>query len=209
METSQTIGALAKALSAAQGQFKPIKRESANPFYKSKYADLGAIIEATREALSKNGLAVSQLVSPGTVDGGNEHVNIETVLMHESGEWIKGTISLIPKADDPQSVGSALTYARRYSLSAILGVASEEDDDATAATQPEKPRQVSDPTAPATTPQMTAIQTLLTKAGIMKDFERHEKVTQILGLNEVMTTLKNLTRGQASLVIEALGKEVK
>jgi hypothetical protein len=145
------------------------------------------------------------------VDGGNEHVNVETVLMHESGEWIKGTISLIPKADDPQSVGSALTYARRYSLSAILGVASEEDDDANAATQPttDKPKQVSDTTSPATLPQTNAIFAILTKLGIMGDYQRHEKVSQILGMTDVMTTMKGLTKAQAHLVIDALGKEVK
>lgn len=135
MIQSGEIANLVKALAKAQGQFKPIKRESENPFFKSKYADLGTIIEATKDALSANGLAVTQGVSVSE-DG---RVNVETMLAHEGGGWLKGTLSLKPKADDPQSIGSACTYARRYALGAILGVASEDDDDGNAATQPAPP----------------------------------------------------------------------
>src|SRR5574343_580956 len=147
MEHSERIGELAKALAAAQGQFKPIKRESVNPFFKSRYADLAAIIDGTREALSKNALAFVQTVH---INGG---VGVETLLMHESGEWMKGSITLKPKADDPQSIGSASTYGRRYSLAAILGVAADDDDDgnsASAATPAEagKGRQAAETKAP-------------------------------------------------------------
>src|SRR4030043_268043 len=128
---SETVGQIAKALSLAQSQFKPIKRESVNPFYKSKYADLAAIIEATKDALTANGLTVTQLIQPSP-----DHVAIETMLIHGSGEWLKSMIELKPKADDPQAFGSACTYARRYALGAILGVASEDDDDANEATKP-------------------------------------------------------------------------
>lgn len=128
MQTSEQIGNLAKALSQAQAQFLPIKRESENPFFHSKYADLQAIIDATKGALAKNGIAMVQTVEPA------EKVTILTRLIHETGEWIESKIELKPKADDPQSIGSAITYARRYSLGAILGVASEDDDDGNAAT---------------------------------------------------------------------------
>jgi len=209
METSQAVGQLAEALATAQGQFKPIKRESVNPFYKSKYADLSAIIDGTRDALAKNGLAITQTVSV------NDHVTVETMLMHKSGEWIKGSIALKPKADDPQAAGSAITYGRRYSLGAILGVASEDDDDgnASAKSKPEaKPEerkpQTSQPDAPASTQQMNAIFAILTKIGVMDDFARHEKVSKILGLTDVMATMKGLTKAQASKVIEELGKQL-
>jgi hypothetical protein len=205
MDTSPTIGNLAKALSQAQGAFKPIKRESVNPFYKSKYADLGTIIEATKDALSKNGLAICQLPVPNTIKvDGEERVYLDTVLIHESGEWIKCAIALIPKADDPQAIGSAMTYARRYSLGAILGVASEDDDDGNAATKPEQAK-VDTPTLP----QVNAIAAYLTKLNIMEDHDRAKKVSDLLGLTEIVTSTKKLTREQAAVVCKALAAEVE
>lgn len=219
METSEKIGDLAKALATAQGQFKPIRRESVNPFYKSKYADLAAIIEGTREALAKNGLAFVQTVSV------NGDVTVETMLMHESGQWIRSAIALKPKGDDPQAAGSTITYGRRYSLGAIIGVASEDDDDGNsaskaAAAQPaDKPAptptapaqrqaQVSHPEDPVTQPQQKAIHALLTKLKITDDLERHEHVSRILGIEPTLTTMAAITKGEASTVIEQLGKEL-
>lgn len=225
METSTNIGNLAKALATAQGQFKPIKREAVNPFFKSRYADLAGIIDATRDALTKNGLMVSQLVSV------NDGVHVTTLLAHESGEWIRETLLMKPKADDPQSIGGAITYGRRYSLGAILGVASEDDDDGNAAgkdgqkkpePQAEQPKaettattgqtgrkpQVSNPDDPITGPQSRAINALLTKLNITDDMERHEHVSRIVGIEPIITSVAVLTKGEASTVIEALGKEL-
>lgn len=125
---SQSISELAKALVKFQGELKPVKREHENPFFKAKYADLAAIWDAIREPLSKNGLAVVQANHPN--DGG---VILETMLIHISGEWIKSIVKMHPNKNDPQSFGSCQTYARRYGLSAMLGIATEDDDDANAA----------------------------------------------------------------------------
>lgn len=207
METSPSLGNLAKALATAQGQFKPIKRESTNPFYHSKYADLAAIIDGTREALAKNGLAFTQAVSV------NDLVMVETLLMHESGEWVKGAISLKPKADDPQAAGSAITYGRRYSLGAILGVASEDDDDGNAGSKPEgkseqkqEPRKptISDPDAPMTQAQRSAIKALMMKAGIGAETDQLKRISEICHIEPPLTTLAALTKGEASDVIGAL-----
>lgn len=224
METSEKIGELAKALAIAQGGFKPVKRDATNPFYHSKYAPLSSIIDATRESLTKNGLAFLQTVSV------NDHVTVETMLMHESGEWVKGAISLKPKADDPQAAGSAITYGRRYSLGAILGVASEDDDDGNSASkdkpkaeaqpqaeqpkapapagQPARKPQVSDPEGVITQPQQRAIHALLTKLKIDDDMARMEHVSRILALDHTITSVATLTKGEASTVIEQLGKEM-
>jgi len=222
MEHSEKIGELAKALAMAQGGFKPVKRDATNPFYHSKYAPLSSIIDATREALTKNGLAFLQTVSV------NDHVTVETMLMHESGEWVKGAISLKPKADDPQAAGSAITYGRRYSLGAILGVASEDDDDgntaggkteqkkaeprqepkAEAPAQPARKPQVSNPDDTITQPQQRAIHALLTKLKIEDDMARMEHVSRILALDHTITSVATLTKGEASTVIEQLGKEM-
>jgi hypothetical protein len=126
MEQSEKIDLLSKALIAVQKELKPVTKEAVNPFFKSKYADLAGVIEHSTPVLSKNGLAVSQICEG--------EYGVTTILMHESGQWIKGTLNIKPAKDDPQGRGSALTYARRYSLSSIINLASEDDDDANSAT---------------------------------------------------------------------------
>ncbi len=139
MEKSDTIIELAKALSAFQGELSPAIKDSTNPFFKSTYADLNSVWEVIREPLCKNGLSVTQLTY---VDWKNQ-LYLETVLLHRSGEWVLSRYPIVSSKTDPQSVGSALTYARRYALSAMLG-GSAEDDDAegavvrTATSTPEK-----------------------------------------------------------------------
>jgi hypothetical protein len=125
---SESTAQLAAALAAAQGQMEAAKKDSANPFFKSKYADLSAVMDAIREPFAKNGLAYSQITAS---DGDN--VSVETLLLHSSGEWISGILVLPVSKHDAQGIGSAITYARRYALSAIAGV-SAEDDDGNAAT---------------------------------------------------------------------------
>ena len=122
---SPTIGKLIMALAKAQGQIKAAHRDSTNPFFKSTYADLASVWDTCREPLAKNGIAVVQ--RPNPTDGNT--VSLTTVLAHESGEWMKGTLVMRPVKNDPQGVGSCLTYARRYALSAMVGICSDEDDD--------------------------------------------------------------------------------
>ena len=131
MEKSQTITELAKALVAFQSEMKTVGFDANNPFFKSKYATLSALVETSKPVLAKNGLAVSQLTEG---EGG-----ITTILMHTSGEYLFSTLTLKPSKDDPQGRGSAITYARRYAYAAILGLVSDEDDDGNAATQTAKP----------------------------------------------------------------------
>ncbi len=131
---SAEIGELAKALAAAQLDFNPVKKDTKNPFYNSKYADLSSVIAATQPGLSKNGLVVIQ--SP-IVDPETEKAGVSTLLAHASGQWLSNELMLpatMKSRDgsvrfDAQSVGSAITYARRYTYQAMVGVAGEEDDD--------------------------------------------------------------------------------
>lgn len=123
MKMSEQINELATALSKAQGQIKGAAKDSSNPFFKSKYADLSSVWEACREALSKNSLAVVQTNSPS--DSG---IIVVTTLMHSSGQWVQGELFMQPTKADPQGIGSTITYARRYALAAIVGVAPEDDD---------------------------------------------------------------------------------
>jgi len=117
------LGKLALALSKAQGAITGALKDSTNPFFKSNYADLGNVLAACREPLSKNELAVIQTTEPS--DTG---VTVITTLIHSSGQWIRGRLHMRPTKPDPQGVGSVLTYCRRYSYAAIVGVAQVDDD---------------------------------------------------------------------------------
>lgn len=131
MRTSTDINEVAAALAKAQGQMEGAKKDCANPFFKSKYADLASVWAACRDALSANGLSVLQ--SPRLVDKGEQWlVEVETILMHGSGQFIADTLAVPLAKLDPQSIGSAETYCRRYSLAAFVGVAPEDDDGETA-----------------------------------------------------------------------------
>lgn len=125
MNKSEQLNELAAALAKAQGQIKGALKDSANPFFKSKYADLSSVVEAIREAFSSNGLSYVQRTEPTEAN----EVRVETVLLHSSGQWLSAGVLNIPVSKaDAQGFGSALTYARRYGLSAAAGVAPEDDD---------------------------------------------------------------------------------
>lgn len=137
MNKSETINELAAALSKAQGEIKGALKDQNNPFFKSKYADLGSVVEAIRAPLSKHGLSYVQLTEPTEKD----EVRVETVILHSSGQWIGSTLALPVSKADAQGFGSAITYARRYGLSAAFGVAPEDDDGNAAAKAAPTPAQ--------------------------------------------------------------------
>lgn len=122
---SENINELALALSKAQGSMRAAKTNKINPFFKSKYADLCSIWEACREPLSDNGLGVVQAVSPIE----DSAWMLVTTLVHSSGQWMRSYMPIITQKNDSQSLGSAIAYTKRYSLSAMVGVAVGEDDD--------------------------------------------------------------------------------
>lgn len=132
MKMSPTVGAIAKAIADAQIDIGAAIMDAKNPHFGSRYATLAAVMDAAKP-LAKHGVAVSQAAE--VIEG---RVIISTILMHSSGEWISESISLKPRQDDPQSVGSAITYGRRYLLAALAGIAADEDDDGNAATDPRK-----------------------------------------------------------------------
>jgi len=123
MKKSESIAELAKALNAFQSEVSGAKKSANNPFFKSKYADLQEVINCAKDALHNNGLSVSQF--PIAEDG---RAGVETILMHSSGEFIASSLMLSVAKNDPQGMGSAITYARRYAYQAVLGIPSEDDD---------------------------------------------------------------------------------
>jgi hypothetical protein len=123
---------LVTALAKAQLDFKPIRKKETNPAFHAKYSDLPTIIAATQEALAKNNLVVMQMTRSEFGADDAKMLTITTILAHGSGQWISTDLTLpamMRDRFDAQSVGSAITYARRYSLQAMLGVAADDDDD--------------------------------------------------------------------------------
>ena len=127
------INELAKALVAAQGEFSAVPKGSDNPFFKSKYADLPDVVKHAGPVLSKHGLAVSQFIELVETADGSSYDALRTYLIHESGQFITHVMRLHLPKSDPQGQGSAVTYARRYSYMAVLGLVSDVDDDGNAA----------------------------------------------------------------------------
>lgn len=155
---SPTIGELAKALASAQKAFPPIRRtrtakiQTAKASYSYDYADLSDVIDGVKSVLSDNGLAYSQPIV--SRDGQPE---LMTVLMHTSGEWIASSCP-VRGGNTPQELGASITYARRYGLTAVLGIATEEDNDA-AGVEPK-----SEPVATPTDPDADRLRDLVAKA---------------------------------------------
>lgn len=123
MQHSESLGALAAALSAAQSEIENAHKNANNPHFRSQYADLAELINTTRPVLTKHGLSLVQC--PGFLDG---VVLLETMLLHSSGEWIKSIAGAPAAKLDPQGIGSATTYLRRYALAAFCNIAQEDDD---------------------------------------------------------------------------------
>ena len=129
MKSSESIAKIAAALAAARAKIAPVTKDATNPHFRNSYASLEAISAAATPVLLANGIVVAQ--SATMFDEGA--LTVETRLIHTSGEWIEGGITLPLGKSDPQGAGSAVSYGRRYGLSAILGLVTEEDDDGNAA----------------------------------------------------------------------------
>ena len=125
---TESINELAAALAKAQGQMEAARFNKTNTHFRQKYADFTSVREASRKPLADNGLAVMQYCEQ--VEG--KYVLV-TLLAHTSGQWIKSYFPLTPKDMSCQSIGSAMTYAKRYGLSAMLGIVADDDDDGEAA----------------------------------------------------------------------------
>ena len=136
IQQSESIANLTLALSIVQGKMSHAVKDSANPFFKSKYADLESVWDACRSLLADNGLAVMQF--PGLYTDHDKSMSLTTVISHKSGEYLSQEMSVPVTKADAQGAGSALTYMRRYALAAVVGVV-QADDDGNAAALSSKP----------------------------------------------------------------------
>lgn len=120
---SGSIGKIAAAMAKAQGAMKGALKDSANPFFKSKYADLASVWSDCRQPLAENEIAVFQMP---TADG--KKVSVTTLLAHSSDQWLENELTMESKDPSPQGIGSAISYARRYALASMTGVYQTDDD---------------------------------------------------------------------------------
>jgi len=170
LRTSEELGLLAKALVKFHKDLKPAIKSSENPFFHSRYASLDSIYEASNRLLSECGIACVQPL--GTSINGKPCI-ITLIIHEESGEFIRSEFELNPPSNDPQKMGSYITYMRRYSFSAAFRIATGEDDDGNAASQPQ-PLQYREPSQVpnrylASEKQINAIHSMWAKSGLKAD----------------------------------------
>jgi len=147
MKSSSSVTNISSALLKAQKSMGAAKKDAKNPFFKSKYADLGAVLEACKDALNENGITILQPHSGDCV---------ETILLHESGEWVSSeTKIVVVKQNDPQALGSAISYARRYGLQSLISLPAEDDDAETAMSRPTTTSNVTKLNTPTSAPAPT------------------------------------------------------
>lgn len=138
MQKSSEITEISKALSEFRKEVKQPLKDANNPFFKSKYVPLENVVEAIDEVAPNHGLSFTQW----PVNDGNGNVGVSTMLLHSSGQYIEyDPIYMKPDKQTPQAIGSAITYSKRYSLSAVFGITSDEDDDGNQATGNNQPKQ--------------------------------------------------------------------
>lgn len=122
---SEELKDLFTALAKAQAEMETAELSSSNPFFKTRYADLAAIVKASRPALTKHGLSIIQQI----ISHEDGQTMLHTMLCHTSGQWVESRVRIVPPKNDVQSIGSYITYLRRYSIAAICGIVSSDDDD--------------------------------------------------------------------------------
>jgi hypothetical protein len=190
MLQSESVKELNTALAKAQGELFAAKKDSINPHFKSKYADLASVWEACREALSSNGLSVTQMPA----EFQNNIMTLVTRISHSSGEWLEQTMTCPVGKPDPQGIGSCLTYMRRYALAAVVGVY-QDDDDANSASYAPKERP-----ATLTDDELNKIKVLA-----VATHSETAKIAQFYGKKE----LHEIERLHFNKIVEQLEKKLK
>lgn len=182
----ESIAHIAPAFIKAKREFGPALKDKSNPAFRSRYADLGACLEAVDDALLNNGIAVYQETFLDETG-----VTVETVLLHESGEMIRcGKLHVPAVKHDPQGYGSALTYVRRYSLMAACGIAPEDDDGNAASASPKAPAKPVK-AAPAPAADLPPV----TKEMIATHISAMEMCTSLPALQEAFKAAWRITQG--------------
>lgn len=179
IKTSESISKISSALIKAQQEIKVAMFDASNPHFKSRYASLGSVVEACKEALNKNKIVFMQ--GAHSDKDLPKMVSVSTRLIHESGEYIEDTISVPYAQDTPQAYGSSLTYARRYGLSALLGIVSDEDDDGNSGSETPRAIEPPKPRKPTKLEKQKILSNLAIKAGVKDANDFSQLVKSLIG----------------------------
>lgn len=204
IRTSESISKISSALIKAQSEIKVAIYDATNPHFRSKYASLGSVVEACKEALNKNKIVFIQ----GSHSDKElpKMICVTTRLLHESGEYIEDTIAVPYVQDTPQALGSSLTYARRYGLSSLLGIVSDEDDDGNSGSvEATKPLDPPKPKKPTKNELQKKLGNLALKAGCKSAEDFGSLVGGFVG--RLVTKSSELSEDELESVIEVLEKE--
>lgn len=208
MNHSEKLDELAAALSKAQAVMTGALKDSANPFFKSKYADLESVWQACRKALTDNGLSVVQYGSTAWQQETDSPIRagtpvLVTRLLHSSGQWIEGNFPIRAKDDTPQAEGSGITYARRYGLAAMVGVYQTDDDAEAAQGRPAQPQ--SDPSVEFVATYVAAFRDRLAKRNDPGVLQVHEDL-QAEGQDKYSSVWQKLGPGERSAIKDAIDR---
>lgn len=203
MEKSNEIGSLAKAMGLFRSKVEQPAKDANNPFFKSKYVTLEGVIKSVDTAIIDTGLTwYQEPVSD------NNKIGVATHIFHESGEWLAfEPFYVTPTKVDPQAQGSALTYAKRYSLAAAFGISSDIDDDGNGASSNDKPNTNNQTGSIISPKQIGMVKNLfnqfatLTKADV-------KKVSEFALSHYKITKLENATSSQASALIKYMQVQI-
>ena len=184
--SSQDTKELAKALINVQREMSPATKDATNPFCKNKYATLNSVMEACRPALLKHGIWLTQLTLPAPEELAQDHIALLTKLTHaESGQW-QSCLTIVPlPKPDPQGMGSAITYARRYALTAMLGIVTDDDDGEAAKVDPQNASKMpsySRPPVNTPQPRHEQTQTVPQNTAVNRPSEPFENLPQLEGI---------------------------
>lgn len=198
MDKSESIKEFSAAFLAAQIKIKGAAKDAINPHYKVAYADLASVMDACKSALNENGISILQTPAEAKLEG---YLALNTVLLHKSGEWISGHMEIpLGSRIDPQSFGSAMTYARRYSLGAMVGVCPEDDDAEGAQGRGKQPQG-----KPKVDPDK-AFRVALAKAFKDRGFTTDDQKSTVDGVVEgyQLKSLLDMSREQRHLFVDAV-----
>lgn len=207
MKRSESISELSKALVKFNNKVGKISKDANNPFFKKNYATLDNIIDEVRPILAEFGLNILQLPS-----GDGQNIQISTLLMHESGEWLESDpLIMKPVKNDPQALGSAITYARRYALQSFLSLNTGEDDDGNNASQPkqQQKKQKAPSTEKITDNQFSKVMSLIKRMETEKNLSYGEVIQTLQKAVCRFDNLKDVTTGQAGAMIYRLEQGLK
>ena len=208
MNKSETTKELALALSKAQAEMPPAELNKVNPFLKNKYADLGSIIKAAKPVLAKHGLALSQMPT-----GDGDKIGLTTILMHSSGEWLESTMMLTLEdskgVTSAQAAGAIISYLRRYSIAAVLGMYADEDVDGNGAKSKAKPKPKSKPTSGGKMSLESAQEVKNNKGQKYGDLDTETLANMANALTKALKEEKDEVEGNTMTYDEVIEREYK